>query len=262
VPTTTLATDGGADAHWRVADVVPDGLGHRFSLHGPDGAMLRLRTGLPGLFNVSNAALAVLMVHAGGVDLTVLQRALDEADPLTVEVPGRMELVGTRPASIVDFAHNPDALERALRAVRPAGPGRVIVVFGATGQRDAGKRPAMGGIAARLADVVIITDDDPHDEDSAAIRADVLRGARGVAATAAAGAGTGALVEEVFPRTDAIFRAVELAREEDVILVAGRGHEVWQEVRGVNLPLDDREELRRARALRGFPGQGQTGIES
>ena len=89
--------------------------------------------------------------------------------------PGRMQLVSTAPAAVVDFAHNPDALARALEAVRSPEPGsRVIVVFGATGQRDQSKRPTMGAIAARLADIVIVSDDDPHDEDAAAIRADVL----------------------------------------------------------------------------------------
>ena len=107
-----------------------------------------------------------------------MQAALDAADPFTVAVPGRMQLVSAAPAAVVDFAHNPDALARALEAVRSPEPGsKVIVVFGATGQRDQGKRPAMGAIAARLADVVIVSDDDPHDEDAAAIRADVLVGA-------------------------------------------------------------------------------------
>ena len=108
-----------------------------------------------------------------------VQAALDAQDPFTVAVPGRMQLVSASPAAVVDFAHNPDALARALEAVRSPEPAsKVIVVFGATGQRDQGKRPSMGAIAARLADVVIVSDDDPHDEDAAAIRADVLVGAR------------------------------------------------------------------------------------
>ncbi|MEH0110142.1 UDP-N-acetylmuramoyl-L-alanyl-D-glutamate--2,6-diaminopimelate ligase [Tersicoccus sp. MR15.9] len=236
------ASDGTTDlpgAVWRVIDVVRDGLGHRFTLAGPDGARLRARTGLPGGFNVANAALAVLMVHAGGMDAPQLQRLLDETDALTPQVPGRMQVIGTAPHAIVDFAHNPDALVRALEATRPAGDGKLLIVFGATGDRDATKRPLMGEIAARLADVVIVTDDDPHDEDPAPIRAAVLAGVH----RAVLDERLGTVVEEVHPRAQAIRRAVELAGPQDSILVAGRGHEVWQEVKGVNLPLDDRQEL-------------------
>ena len=248
-------TDGDAGAddvgarHWRVGSVAPDGLGHSFELHGPDGARLRARTGLPGLFNVSNAALAVLMVLASGADASALQRALDEADPLTVSVPGRMQVVCESPAGIVDFAHNADALQRAIDAVRgPAKGSRVILVFGATGQRDATKRPVMGAVAARHADVVIVTDDDPHDEEPAGIRRAVLRGAR----DAIDSEGLSSVVHEEFPRARAIAAAAAMASPEDTILVAGRGHEVWQEVMGENLPLDDRVELRNALAERGF----------
>ena len=213
------------------------------------GALLRARTGLPGLFNVSNAALALLMVHAAGAALEDLQRVLDADDPLTVEVPGRMQVIAQRPAAIVDFAHNPDALQRALESVDSSRPGaRTIVVFGATGQRDATKRPVMGAIAARHADIVVVTDDDPHDEEPAGIRASVLAGAR----EAVAGGARATDVLEAAPRAAAIAAAVDLAGPEDTILVAGRGHEVWQEVKGVNLPLDDREELREALRARGF----------
>ena len=131
-----------------------------------------------------------------------------------------MQLVSTAPAAVVDFAHNPDALARALEAVRSPEPGsKVIIVFGATGQRDQGKRPAMGAIAARLADTVIVSDDDPHDEDAAAIRADVLAGAL----AAKDSEGLDCTVLEVFPRDAAILKAVELAGAGDTILVAGRG---------------------------------------
>jgi UDP-N-acetylmuramoyl-L-alanyl-D-glutamate--2,6-diaminopimelate ligase len=174
-------------------------------------------------------------------------------------VPGRMQLVSTAPAAVVDFAHNPDALERALEAVRSPEPGsKVIIVFGATGQRDQSKRPAMGAIAARLADTVIVSDDDPHDEDAAAIRADVLAGAL----AAKDDEGLACTVLEVFPRDAAIQKAVELAGAGDTILVAGRGHEVWQEVKGVNLALDDRVELRNALTARGFTVLEDHRIES
>lgn len=262
IPVTTLATaredgaapgegeaPGGGHADWTVAAQEPSGVGTAFELRHRGGGALRVRTGLPGAFNVANAALATLLVVASGVPLETVQRALD-ADPFTVEVPGRMQLVGTAPAAIVDFAHNPDALERALDAVRPrTGAGRVIVVFGATGQRDAVKRPIMGAVAARGADVVVVTDDDPHDEDAATIRAAVIAGAR----TEDAREGLGRRIDEVGDRAEAIRHAVGLAHPDDVILVAGRGHEVYQEVKGVNLVLDDRVELRSALAEHGFP---------
>jgi UDP-N-acetylmuramoyl-L-alanyl-D-glutamate--2,6-diaminopimelate ligase len=259
VPVTTLATAAGTVADWTVTKTAARGLGTEFTLSGPRGAVLTVHTGLPGSFNVANAALAAVMVLTAGVDTATLQAALDESDPFTVAVPGRMQLVSEEPAAIVDFAHNTDALARALEAVRSPQPGsNLIVVFGATGQRDQGKRPAMGAIAARLADTVIITDDDPHDEDPAAIRADVLSGAR----EAKEEHSLACEVLEVFPRAEAIRRAVELARPEDTILVAGRGHEVWQEVKGVNLALDDRVELRSALTARGFNVLRDDRIES
>jgi len=258
-PVTTLSTSGHGPADWSVTSTSPRGLGTEFTLAGPEGAVLNVHTGLPGGFNVANAALAAVMVLTSGVDAADLQAALDRADPFTVAVPGRMQLISDRPAAVVDFAHNTDALARALEAVRSPEPGsRLIVVFGATGQRDQGKRPAMGAIAARLADTVIVTDDDPHDEDAAAIRADVLAGARDAVQNESLDAG----VLEVFPRAEAIRRAAELARPQDTILVAGRGHEVWQEVKGVNLALDDRVELRSALTARGFNVLHDDRIES
>jgi UDP-N-acetylmuramoyl-L-alanyl-D-glutamate--2,6-diaminopimelate ligase len=259
VPVTTLSTSGKTPADWSVTSSSPRGLGTDFTLAGPDGAVLNLHTGLPGSFNVANAALAALMVLTSGVDAADLQAALDSNDPFTVAVPGRMQLISDRPAAVVDFAHNTDALARALEAVRSPEPGsRLIVVFGATGQRDQGKRPAMGAIAARLADTVIITDDDPHDEDAAAIRADVLAGAR----EAVQNESLDAELLEIFPRAEAIRRAADLARPQDTVLVAGRGHEVWQEVKGVNLALDDRVELRSALTARGFNVLHDDRIES
>ncbi|GAA2864475.1 UDP-N-acetylmuramoyl-L-alanyl-D-glutamate--2,6-diaminopimelate ligase [Paenarthrobacter ilicis] len=258
IPVTTLATRH-ADADWHVASVAPAGLGSSFELRHADGRTLRVHTGLPGDFNVANAALATLMVLASGTDVETLQSALDAHDPFTVSVPGRMQLVSTEPAAVVDFAHNPDALARALEAVRsPREGSRVIVVFGATGQRDQGKRPTMGAIAARLADVVIISDDDPHDEDAAAIRADVMRGAEEARDTE----GLETRIIESHPREAAIRLAVDLATAKDTILVAGRGHEVWQEVKGVNLALDDRVELRAALTSKGFSVSSDQRIES
>ncbi|MDR6688135.1 UDP-N-acetylmuramoyl-L-alanyl-D-glutamate--2,6-diaminopimelate ligase [Arthrobacter sp. 1088] len=260
IPVTTLtATTGGSPADWSVASTTARGLGTDFELRHTDGRALRVHTGLPGDFNVANAALATIMVLSSGVDAETLQGALDAHDPFTVAVPGRMQLISTAPASVVDFAHNPDALARALQAVRSREEGsRVIVVFGATGQRDQSKRPTMGAIAARLADIVIVSDDDPHDEDAAAIRSEVLAGAY---AAREAGNLTSEIIESS-PRDAAIRRAVELATPKDTILIAGRGHEVWQEVKGVNLALDDRVELRAALTSRGFSVSTDQRIES
>ena len=237
---------GGADAaDWTLRSLTRRGIGHAFTLQHTDGRALDMHTGLPGEFNVANAALAVLMVLDSGVALDTLQRVLDEHDPLSAGVPGRMELVGTRPTSLVDFAHNPDALARSLRAVTPEdGRGRVIVVFGATGERDTTKRPIMGRVAAEEADVVIITDDDPHAEEPAPIREQVAQGAHEAVANHARA--TDVLVIE--PRATAIRTAVRMAHPDDAIIVAGRGHETAMDFNGVVVHLDDREELRDALA--------------
>ncbi|MBG6085628.1 UDP-N-acetylmuramoyl-L-alanyl-D-glutamate--2,6-diaminopimelate ligase [Zhihengliuella flava] len=244
----TLATrDDGAEADWTVTDVAAHGLGHEFTLRNATGDAVSARVGLPGDFNVSNAALALTMILASGIGVAALQQALDEQDPLSVAVPGRMQVISHRPAAVVDFAHNADALQRAIAAVRPAS-GRVITVFGATGDRDATKRPVMGAVAAECSDVVIITDDDPHSEDPAAIRSDVLAGAR----QAVTDQSLTTAVIEASPRAAAIRHAVQLATEEDTILVAGRGHETVQDVAGVDHALDDRTELSAALVAAGF----------
>ncbi|RZI87877.1 MAG: UDP-N-acetylmuramoyl-L-alanyl-D-glutamate--2,6-diaminopimelate ligase, partial [Microbacterium sp.] len=151
-------------------------------------------------------------------------------------VPGRLERIdaGQDFLAIVDYAHKPDALEAAIAALRPLTEGRLILVLGAGGDRDTGKRPLMGAIGARDADVFIVTDDNPRSEEPAAIRAAVLAGA---------GDG-GAQVVEIGDRAAAIARALELAGPGDTLLVAGKGHETGQEVGGVVHPFDDRDEVR------------------
>lgn len=259
VETVTLSVSGAVEADWAVSGLERAGLGHTFTLSGPEGGKLALACGLPGTFNVANAALAAVMVLASGVNAEDLQRAAEAHDPFTTQVPGRMQLIGESPAAIVDFAHNPDALALTLDSIRAQeADSRLIVVFGATGQRDISKRPLMGATAARRADVVIVTDDDPHDEDEAVIRAGVLKGARAAWETEK----LPCEILEVFPRAEAIERAVAMARKSDVVLIAGRGHEVWQEVRGVNLPLDDRVELAAALTRHGFSVLSGNRIES
>lgn len=258
VPVATLRTlpagEGAPTADWTVEDVAPHGTGSAFTVRHRDGRSVRTSVALPGAFNVANAALAVVMVLEGGADVRDVAEALEGADGLSATVPGRMQVVGTAPRVVVDFAHNADALALALDALRPTTPGRLVVVFGATGDRDRGKRPTMGAVAVGGADVVVVTDDDPHGEDPASIRAEVLAGARAARDAAAAAPGEERRrveVLEVAPRAEAIRRAVLDAAPQDTVLVAGRGHEVWQEVAGVDLPLDDREEARAALVARG-----------
>ncbi|UNX55975.1 UDP-N-acetylmuramoyl-L-alanyl-D-glutamate--2,6-diaminopimelate ligase [Georgenia sp. TF02-10] len=231
----------GAPAPWQVTDRAAAGPGTAFTLRGPGGTALRTSTALPGEFNVANAALAAVMLLTAGVPAADLTAALDGAGGLSPRVPGRMELLADRPRVVVDFAHNPDALAKALTALRPTTAGRLHVLVGAAGERDRGKRPAMGRLAAELADTVVITDDDPHDEPAAQIRAEVRAGAETV---------SGATVVEVADRAQAIRTVVRGAAATDTVLVAGRGHETVQEVGGVAHHLDDREEVRAALAER------------
>ena len=151
-------------------------------------------------------------------------------------MPGRLERVdeGQDFTVVVDYAHKPDAVTAALAALRPLTDGRLIVVLGAGGDRDPGKRPLMGDLAARLADVVVVTDDNPRTEQPAAIRAAVLEGTH---------AGTAQVLEEG-DRRAAIATALDLARPGDIVVVAGKGHETGQEVDGVVHPFDDRGVVR------------------
>ncbi len=188
---------------------------------------------LPGAFNVVNALLALALADAVGVDTGVAAAGLGRL----AGVPGRMERVeaGQPFTVLVDYAHKPDALENVLRAARQLTAGRVIVVIGAGGNRDPGKRPVMGRAAATAADLVVITDDNPRDEDPAAIRAAVERGAREVA---------GAHWTVVPDRRAAIAAAIGEAGPGDVVVIAGKGHERYQEVGGQRHPFDDREVAR------------------
>ncbi len=237
VPVTTLTSHGDVQADW----VVWHEDWPSFTLSGPD-VSLTLRCHLPGTFNVVNTAMAAAALLESGRGADDVRRAM-AAEP---RVPGRMEVVtattprpGADPRCVVDYAHTPDAVEAALRALRPTTPGRLVVVLGAGGDRDRGKRPAMGAAAARWADDVIVTDDNPRTEDPAAIRRAVRDGAT-----------DGATVVDVGGRADAIRRAVRVARQgtpaENTLAVLGKGHERGQEIAGTVHPFDDREALRAA----------------
>lgn len=246
------------DATWVITAIEPQGLGHRFRLRHKSGFTVTTRVGMPGKFNIANAALAAVMVYAGhdqqqwdGIR-AVLERT--GQSPFDSAVPGRMEVIAQHPTVIVDFAHNPDGMTQALQAVNRShrqkhdNTGRTIIVFGATGQRDTAKRPLMGRIAAQFADVVIVTDDDPHYEDAAQIRQAVVGGAKDFAATAP----TSTQVVEVAPRAKALAYAIEIATPRDTVLAAGRGHETHQDIAGQVVPIDDREVLRQELKDHGF----------
>ena len=230
-------------AGWTASDVerAPGG-GSMFVLHGPDGATWPARVRLPGSFNVANAVLAVALLDAVGVPVATALAGL--ADTV---VPGRMEPVeaGQPFVAVVDYAHTPDAVATALAALREATTGRLITVLGCGGDRDPGKRAAMGTSAAALSDVLIVTDDNPRSEDPAAIRAAMLAGVAEVPADRRAE------VLEVAGRRDALAAAVALAAPGDTLLVAGKGHETGQEVAGTVHPFDDRAVLREVLAAMG-----------
>jgi UDP-N-acetylmuramoyl-L-alanyl-D-glutamate--2,6-diaminopimelate ligase len=237
--------------------------GNRFRLATPYGSA-DVRSPLVGRFNASNALAAAATALAAGLDVEAVAAGLSA--PLVV--PGRMERVeaGQPFALVVDYAHTPDGLEQVLRAARPlVGPGgaggappteaagaaeergRLVVVFGCGGDRDRAKRPEMGRVAAGLADVVIVTSDNPRSEDPMAIIGEVLAGIP---------AGVEPLV--VADRREAIAAALTGRRPDDVVIVAGKGHEQGQTAGGVTIPFDDRAVAREELARLGWAAQGAT----
>ncbi|HSO64145.1 MAG TPA: cyanophycin synthetase, partial [Ornithinibacter sp.] len=235
----------GADADWRAVDVALRADGSTFTVCGPDGLNLPAGCPVPGDFTVANTLAAIAACGEAGLDPAAVAGGIARG----TGVPGRFEQVdaGQDFVVVVDYAHKPDAVEAALRTLRPLTSGQVIVVLGAGGDRDHGKRPIMAGIAARLADVLIVTDDNPRSEDPAAIRAAMLAG---VDAGVAAGTARAEVVEQGDRRL-AIHDAVALARPGDIVIVAGKGHETGQEIHDVVHPFDDRVVAREALAARG-----------
>ncbi|MCA2242987.1 UDP-N-acetylmuramoyl-L-alanyl-D-glutamate--2,6-diaminopimelate ligase [Mycobacterium sp. WUMAC-067] len=231
----------GQPAHWRAVDVAPMGAGgQRFTVLDPAGAPHELGVRLPGHYNVANCLVALAILDAVGVSPEEASAGL-----LQARVPGRMEEIdaGQDFLALVDYAHKPGALRAVLTTLaRPDR--RVAVVFGAGGERDPGKRAPMGATAAELADLVVVTDDNPRGEDPAAIRREILAGA--------AESGCAADIVEIADRRDAIRHAVAWARPGDVVLIAGKGHETGQRTGGHTRPFDDRVEL--AQALRDLDG--------
>ena len=252
IPVETVATRDGSvgreRADWRVQDATIglDGVGSTFTLRGPDGGRVEAFSPLPGLVNVSNAALAIVVAHRAGISLADAVSGVAGAHA----IPGRMERVVERgagwPLCLVDYAHTPDALVLALEAVRPITPGRLVLVLGSDGDRDRGKRPIMGEIAARLADVVVVTDENPRSEAPETIRAAILEGARAVRPD-------GHDLLDVSPRAEALRRGMLLAGSNDTVIVTGKGHEPTQEIDGVFHRYNDRDVYLAARDA-GRPG--------
>jgi UDP-N-acetylmuramoyl-L-alanyl-D-glutamate--2,6-diaminopimelate ligase len=210
--------------------------GNAFTVRSPLGEAA-VELPLRGRFNAANALVALAAGGALGLRLDGMAAALAGVAP----VPGRVEAVqeGQGFALLVDYAHKPGALEKVLLSARELASGRVLLVFGAGGDRDRAKRPLMGGIAARLADVAIVTSDNPRSEDPDAIIDEILTGIAG---------GTANVIRDA-DRRAAIHRAVALARPGDVVVIAGKGHEQGQEFAGGRRePFDDvavaREALR------------------
>lgn len=217
--------------------------GLTFTVRERNGGAHQMQTALVGEYNVSNLLGVLAALRALGLPLPDAVRACTGLPA----VPGRMEpvvlpdktgLAGRMPLVLVDYAHTPDALEKALQALRPvaaARGGRLWAVFGCGGNRDAAKRPLMGAAACRVADALVITSDNPRGEEPAAIMADVLRGVS-----------PGCPVHAEVDRAQAIAHAVLQAAVADVVLIAGKGHEDYQEVAGVRRPFSDQIEARSA----------------
>jgi UDP-N-acetylmuramoyl-L-alanyl-D-glutamate--2,6-diaminopimelate ligase len=214
----------------RIAAEVPDTIAF-----DPAGGLGDVHLKLGGAFNVANANAAAAAARAFGVDEAAIRQGIEAVE----RVPGRFDAIdeGQPFTVLVDYAHTPGALETVLQAARELARGRVICVFGAGGDRDRAKRPLMGQVVNGLADVVLVTSDNPRSEDPAEIAAEVVDGLD---------------LEIELDRRRAIERALDAAREGDVVVIAGKGHEHGQEIAGRKIPFDDaevaREALRRLRA--------------
>lgn len=216
----TVGTKGDA---LKLIDRVPTSLGQTLTIEA-DGKMHKVNLPLIGAYQAANALTAAGLVIATGGGVAETLANLARLQP----VRGRLEravIARTGAPAYVDYAHTPDALEAAIAALRPHTKGRLICVFGAGGDRDTGKRPEMGQIVARDADVVIVTDDNPRTEDPASIRAAILAAAPGG--------------QDIGDRRAAIAAAIAMAGKDDVVLIAGKGHELGQVVGDRTLPFDD-----------------------
>lgn len=191
----------------------------------------RVKTGIPGRFSVYNSLAAICVAQKFGIDSETIKTALAE-----VRVPGRSELVDNKMdlTIMIDYAHSPESLENILKATKSYTRGRVISVFGCGGDRDSGKRPIMGEISGKIADYTIITSDNPRTEDSQKIVDQIEEGIKK----------TKGKYEVVLDRVEAIECAIKMATKKDIIILAGKGHEPYQEINGVKYPFDERVIVR------------------
>ncbi|NMW46005.1 Mur ligase family protein [Mobiluncus curtisii] len=234
----------GRPADWQGKIIELDGGFTELRLRAFDGKEASVQVRMPGTFNAINAALAIVMVVTG---LSPSPRQLDgdilrhlTVNPIRLDVPGRMELLCEEPRVIVDFAHNPDSTKVLLDTMRISTKGRLLLVMGADGQRDPGKRPILGQIAAELADFTYVTDGDIHEEEPSGIRRDVMAGMKGYEEK----------FVEVAPREVAIERAILDAHPEDTVVITGRGHESIMFTPEGQYDLDDRVVAREALSKR------------
>jgi UDP-N-acetylmuramoyl-L-alanyl-D-glutamate--2,6-diaminopimelate ligase len=222
-----VATVGKDGEMLTLESLAPDGFAQRLRVrHGSKTTDIRLP--LLGAYQASNALLAAALVMATGAPADRVLSAL----PKLEGVKGRLEVIGLARGGlvIIDYAHKPDALAAALKALRPFAPGRLVCVFGCGGDRDKGKRPIMGRIAASLADTVIVTDDNPRSEDPKSIRAEILAAAPSA--------------REIGDRAEAIHAGARLLGTGDVLLVAGKGHETGQIIGSTIIPFSDHDTVR------------------
>ena len=226
-----FSSRGAAGASVRAEDLHLDGRGIRFMLHA-GGQAHPVRSPLLGRFNVDNLLAVAATLFALGMAPALVGETLSQLVP----VDGRMNRLGGeagQPLVVIDYAHTPDALEQALASLRGHTAGRLLCVFGCGGERDTGKRPQMAAIAERLADRVVVTDDNPRREDGDAIVAGILSGFADPSRV---------VVQR--DRARAIALAIAEAGADDVVLVAGKGHEPYQEIDGIRHPFDDTEVAR------------------
>ena len=238
IPVTTVSATPGVVGEWNVEILEETAFLTRFRLTGPEGRSVETSVPLIGWHMAANAGLAIVMLVEAGFELEAIGQAIQ--DGIDAYLPGRTERVsGDRgPSVFVDFGHSPDAFKNTLAAVRKVTPGRVIMVFGSDGDRDATKRHEMARVASEASDILVITDHHPRFEDPDSIRATLVEGAHLAEHQAE--------LYEVSPPEPAIRKAVSLAKEGDSILWAGPGHQDYRDIRGVRTPYSARQEARDA----------------
>lgn len=247
IPVTTLTTRPDVEADWRLAVGEESATHTTFVLEGPEGRRLETRVPLLGWYMAANAALAIVMLVEAGHDFERIAEVLRRDGGVDAYIPGRAERISgdAGPLVYIDYGHSPDAFLQTLGALRRVTTGRLIMLFGADGDRDTTKRAEMGAIAARGADVVVITDFHPRFEDPAAIRAALIAGAKAAVPDRE--------IHEVPDPREAFRTALALAHEGDAILYAGPGHEEYHEVKGVKIPYSARDDARLALREAGWP---------